>query len=82
MEIFYGAPPGGIYEYGIILSKLLCSFLFAGGGAEYHRRQCFPHGVRGAASASADPSGCNLTAIDAVLSQRQAGAPIVVGKFF
>jgi len=58
-------------------SELSC--LLAGGGAQHHRRQCFPHGVRGAASAPADPAGCNLAAIDAVLSQRQAGAPIVVG---
>lgn len=55
-------------------------FLLAGGGAEHHRWQCFPHGVRGAASASTDPPGCNLTAIDAVLS-RQTGASNVVGTF-
>jgi hypothetical protein len=63
------------------LSKLKLSCLLAGGGAEHHRWQCFPHGVRGAASAPTDPSGCNLAAIDAVLSQGQAGASNIVGTF-
>lgn len=63
------------------VSELELSCLLAGGGAEHHRWQCFPHGVRGAASASADPSGCNLAAIDAILSQGQAGASNVVGTF-
>lgn len=63
------------------MSKLELSCLLAGGGVEYHRWQCFPHGVRGAASAPADPSGCNLAAINAVLSQGQAGASNIVGRF-
>lgn len=56
-------------------------FLLVGGRAEHHRWQCFPHGVRGAASAPTDPPGCNLTAINVVLSQRQTGASNVVGTF-
>lgn len=56
-------------------------FLLAGGRAEHHRWQCFPHGVRGAASAPTDPPGCNLVAINADLSQRQTGASNFVGMF-
>jgi len=62
------------------VSKLELSCLLAGGGVEHHRWQCFPYGVRGAASAPTDPSGCNLITIDIVLSQGQARAN-VVGMF-